>query len=144
VPDRRRALALVVAGAAAAVLPACAKVEAAVHEPYPAVEIQDGADDSAPKTLTLTADAVRRLELTTVALDDPSTVPYAAVVYDKTGAPWVYTQTGERTFVRVPVTVDRVVGDAAQVSQGPGPGTRVVTSAAIKLYGAETGVGGGH
>lgn len=143
-PRGGRLLALAVAGAATVVLPGCAKVDAAVHEPYPAVEVVDGAEDSSPKTLTLTADAVRRLELTTVVVDDPGSVPYAAVVYDKTGAPWVYTNPEGRTYVRVPVTVDRVEGDAAIVSKGPPAGTSVVTRAAIKLYGVETGVGGGH
>lgn len=137
-------LALAVAGAATALVGGCAKVEAAVHEPYPAVEVVDGADDSAPKTLTLTADAVRRLELTTVVVADPGRIPFAAVVYDKTGAPWVYTNPQGRTYARVPVTVERVVGDAALVSDGPAAGTAVVTRAAIKLYGAENGVGGGH
>ncbi|MFQ6171702.1 hypothetical protein ACK8HX_08855 [Oryzobacter sp. R7] len=129
---------------ATSALSGCAKVEAAVHEPHPAVEIADGADDSAPKTLTLTADAVRRLELTTVVVEDAATIPYAAIVYDKKGAPWVYTNTQERTYVRVPVTVRRVTGDIAEVAAGPPRGTRVVTRAAIKLYGAENGVGGGH
>ncbi len=115
-----------------------------MHEPAPAVVITDGADESAPKTLTLTADAVRRLELVTVVVSDPAAVPYAGVVYDKTGAPWVYSNPGGRSFVRVPLTIVRVEGDDAMVSAGPPAGTRVVTRAAIKLYGAETGVGGGH
>ena len=134
----------VAVAAAVATLPGCAKVEAAVHEPYPAVEIVDGADDAAPKTLTLTSDAVRRLELTTVVVTDPAAVPFAAVVYDKKGAPWVYTNPGERVYVRAPVTVLRVDGGTAVLSSGPARGTQVVTQGAIKLYGAENGVGGGH
>lgn len=125
-------------------LTGCATVDASVHEPVPAVEIVDGADDSAPKTLTLTADAVRRLELVTVVVTDPGAVPYSAVVYDKRGAPWVYTTPQDRTFIRVPVVIERVVGDTALLSDGPPAGTRVATTASIKLYGAETGVGGGH
>ena len=122
----------------------CTRVDATVHTPSPAVEIVDGADDSAPKTLTLTADAVRRLELVTVLVADPGSVPYSAVVYDKTGAPWVYSSPQDRTFIRVPVTIERVEGDTALVSAGPAAGARIVTRASIKLYGAETGVGGGH
>jgi hypothetical protein len=142
VRDRCRVPAAVLAGTA--LLTACNAVEATVHEPVPAVEIVDGADESAPKTLTLTSDAVRRLEVRTVAVEDPTAIPYSGVLYDKTGAPWVYASTGERTFVRVPVTVERVDGDTARLSAGPEVGTVVVTQAAIKLYGAETGVGGGH
>ena len=122
----------------------CATVEPTVHKPIPAVEITKGADESGPKTLTLTADAVRRLEVLTVVVEDPKAIPYTGVLYDKTGAPWVYSSPRERTYVRVPVTIDKVVGDIARVSEGPGVGTVVVTQAAIKLYGAETGVGGGH
>lgn len=141
--DRRWALALAV-GALSALPAGCATVEAKEHEPFPAVEIVDGAEDSAPKTLTLTADAVRRLELVTVAVADPGAVPYAAVVYDKKGAPWVYSSPRDRTFIRLPVTIERVEGDTARLSAGPPAGTLIVTRAAIKLYGAENGVGGGH
>ena len=139
---RRCLVTVVMAGAFS--LGSCAAVEPTVHEPIPAVEIAEGADESAPKTLTLTADAVRRLEVLTVVIEDPTAIPYSGVLYDKTGAPWVYCSPRERTYVRVPVTIDRVVGDTAQLSAGPGVGTVVVTRAAIKLYGAETGVGGEH
>lgn len=127
-----------------ALLSACATVEATEHEGIPAVEIVDGADDSAPKTLTLTADAVRRLELQTTVVADPAALPYSAVLYDKKGAPWVYSSPEDRTFIRVPVVIQKVEGDTANLTQGPAVGTRVVTRSAIKLYGAETGVGGGH
>lgn len=122
----------------------CATVEPTVHKPIPAVEITEGADKSAPKTLTLTADAVRRLEVLTVVVKDPTEIPYSGVLYDKKGAPWVYSSPRERTYVRVPLKIDKVLGNTAQLSAGPGVGTVVVTQAAIKLYGAETGVGGGH
>ncbi|WP_392544397.1 hypothetical protein [Oryzobacter telluris] len=142
--DVRRAAGAVLVAVSALVLSGCAQVEATVHEPYPAVEIVDGADKAAPKTLTLTADAIRRLEVATVVVEDPAALPFAAVVYDKKGKPWVYTNPTERTFIRVPVTIERITGDTAAVSAGPARGTHVVTRAAIKLYGAETGVGGGH
>lgn len=130
--------------AATAVVSGCATVEASVHEPLPAVSVVEGADKAAPKTLTLTADAVRRLEVATQAVADPTAVPWAAVVYDKKGAPWVYSSPEDRTFIRVPVTIDHIDGDVARLTAGPPSGTLVVTRAAIKLYGAETGVGGGH
>ena len=130
--------------AGTALLASCATVEPTTHEPIPAVEITEGADESAPKTMTLTPEAVRRLEVRTVAVEDPTAIPYSGVLYDKTGSPWVYSSPRERTYVRVPVTIEKVVGDTAQLSAGPEVGTVVVTQAAIKLYGAETGVGGGH
>ena len=141
----RRACAVPVAVLAGAVLlTSCGRVEPTAHEPIPAVEITAGADASAPKTLTLSPDAVRRLEVQTVVVADPTAIPYAGVLYDKTGRPWVYSSPQERTYVRVPVTIEKVVGDTAELSAGPDVGTVVVTRASIKLYGAETGVGGGH
>lgn len=140
----RRCLVPLVVLAGTGLLASCAPVEQAVHEPLPAVEITDGADESAPKTLTLTPDAVRRLEVQTVVVEDPTAIPYTGVLYDKTGAPWVYSSPRERTYIRVPVSIKKVVGDTAKLSAGPGVGTVIVTRSAIKLYGAETGVGSGH
>ena len=139
---RRSLVPAVIAGAL--LLGSCAAVEPTVHKPIPAIQITEGADKAAPKTLTLTADAVRRLEVLTVVVEDPKAIPYSGVLYDKKGAPWVYSSPRERTYVRVPLTIDKVVGDTAKLSAGPSVGTVVVTKAAIKLYGAETGVGGGH
>lgn len=139
-----RCAARVGALACTALLTACTAVEASVHEPVPAVQIAAGPDASAPKTLTLTPDAVRRLEVQTAVVADAGEIPYSGVVYDKKGAPWVYASPRDRTYVRVPVTIEEVASDTARVSEGPGVGTVVVTRAAIKLYGAETGVGGGH
>ena len=141
-PERCLVPGAVLAGTA--LLAACTAVEPAAHKPVPAVEITKGADESAPKTMTLTPDAVRRLEVRTVVVEDATEIPYSGVLYDKKGAPWVYSNPRERTYVRVPVTIEKVVGDTAQLSAGPGVGTVVVTQAGIKLYGAETGVGGGH
>ncbi|MBC9823494.1 hypothetical protein [Terrabacter sp. MAHUQ-38] len=143
-PRTRWVPALAVAAVITTMPAACATVEPTVHEPQPAVTISDGEDESTPKTLTLTPDAVRRLELTTVVVDNPTSVPYSAVVYDKTGEPWVYASPRDRTFIRVPVTIERVEGETATLSDGPPAGTRIVTRAVIKLYGAENGVGGGH
>ena len=139
---RRYLVPVVIAGTL--LMGSCTPVEPAAHKPIPAVEITEGADKSAPKTLTLTADAVRRLEVLTVVVKDPKKIPYSGVLYDKKGAPWVYSSPRERTYIRVPLKIDKVVGDTAKLSAGPDVGTVVVTQAAIKLYGAETGVGGGH
>ena len=135
---------LAVAGFTAAITSACATVESTVHEPQPAVYIADGEGESDPKSLTLTSESVRRLELLTVALVDRRLVPYSAVVYDTAGVPWVYTNPDDLTVIRVHVTIEHVEGDTATVSTGPPAGTRIVTRAGIKLYGAENGVGGGH
>lgn len=64
-------------------------------------------------------------------------VPYSAVYYDARGQAWVYVSTAALSFVRQPVTVDRVAGDLAVLSSGPQPGTVVATVGVSLLYGAE-------
>jgi hypothetical protein len=70
-------------------------------------------------------------------------VPLTALVYDGTGATWVYTSTEPRTYVRQRVTVARVDGNLALLLSGPAPGTAVTTVGAAELLGAEYGVEGG-
>ncbi len=132
-------------GLAAGVTAGCGG-QAAVEEreAIPAIEITDGVDKDAPKTLALTPDAVRRLGLETETISDPSLIPFSAVIYNKKGESWVYTETVDNTFIRVPVTIDHVDGPTATVSAGPPAGTSVAVLSAIELYGAESGVGGGH
>jgi hypothetical protein len=64
-------------------------------------------------------------------------VPYSAVYYDAKGAPWVYVNPQPLRYERQRVTVDRIVGDVAVLSDGPPTGTPVVTTGAALLYGTE-------
>jgi hypothetical protein len=73
-----------------------------------------------------------------------TTVPYAALIYDGQGVAWVYTNPSGLTFQRVEVVVDRIVGDVVWITDGPAPGTRVVTVGATEVYGAELDIAGGH
>jgi hypothetical protein len=70
-----------------------------------------------------------------------TSVPYAAVLYDATGNTWVYTNTEPLVFIRHPISIETIVGDEAILSDGPPPGTAVVTVGVAELYGAEVGVG---
>jgi hypothetical protein len=95
----------------------------------------------------LTATAVKRLGIVTQTIrDDPAAarkvMPYAAVLYDASGATWTYTNPEPLVFVREPVTVDAIRGDQAVLSGGPAAGTPVVTVGATELYGTEFGVSG--
>ena len=99
--------------------------------------------------ITLTADAARRLGIETSVVEegaggDGLVVPYAAVLYDAEGITWAYVNPEELVFVREQLVVERIDGDVAMLSDGPAPGTAVVTVGAAELYGTETGVGGGH
>jgi hypothetical protein len=131
--------ALALAGGALS-MTGCAEVTAAetVAGPEPAVKAEIA--DTDLNTLTLTPEAVERLGLETVEVeagDGGVTVPYAAIIYDHGGDTWVYTTTEPEVFVRAAVVVDRIDGETAHLSEGPEPGTSVVTLGAAELYGAE-------
>jgi hypothetical protein len=86
----------------------------------------------------LTLNSRLRVELQVAGTQDKrKVVPYSALYYDGKGAPWVYVNTSPLTFERRPVTVERVVGDSAILSDGPADGTAAVTVGAAMLYGTE-------
>ena len=136
------AAALVATGVA---VPACARAqgelpaadEAAVVEPVEGTDLA---------SVTLTGEAARRLGIVTAPVrtgaGTGTIIPFAAVLYDASGHTWAYTQTGELTYVRAAITVDRVDGDLAYLGRGPAVGTPVVTVGVAELFGAEYGVGG--
>ena len=68
-------------------------------------------------------------------------VPWSAIVYDFSGAAWVYENTAEHVFVRRRVDVRRVEGELAVLAGGPAPGARVVSVGAAELFGTELGTG---
>lgn len=63
--------------------------------------------------------------------------PYGAVYYDGQPAAWVYVNTKPLTYERQPITIERIEGNLAILSDGPPVGTTVVTAGAALLYGAE-------
>lgn len=69
-------------------------------------------------------------------------VPYSAIVYDEQGATWTFVPTEPRTYVRKPVTVERITGDVAVLSAGPDVGALVVTEGSQELLGAEYDIAG--
>ena len=107
----------------------------------------DKIEGSELKKLTLSEHAAQRLGVTTTEVTSSGgamTVPYAAILYDKKGATWTYTNPAGLEFVRTEVAVDHVAGGVAYLDEGPDAGTKVVTVGAAELWGVETGVGGGH
>ena len=79
-----------------------------------------------------------RVELQMAGTEDKQkVVPYNAVYYDAKGAPWVYVNTAPLTYERQRISVSRVVGSVAVLSDGPALGTPVVTVGAALLYGTE-------
>jgi len=99
------------------------------------------------KQVTFTAEAARRIDLQTVAASASGAhvvVDYAALIYDGTGVPYVYTVPRPLTFQRAKVVVDRIEGDRVLLTGGLAPGTAVVTVGASEVYGAELDIAGSH
>jgi hypothetical protein len=98
--------------------------------------------------LTLEERAVQRLDIqladvTEQQIDGATklVVPFSAVYYDANGNAWVYTNTEGYSYVRAPMTIERIEGDIAILSSGPAVGTKIVSVGAALLFGAEFGVG---
>jgi hypothetical protein len=70
-------------------------------------------------------------------------VPFSAVLYDKQGKVWVYTNPAPRTYVRHQISMDYIDinGDLAVLSDGPPADTAVVTVGASLLLSTELGFG---
>lgn len=119
-------------------------VEAGGADPVTVEEV----DGSELKRLTLTEPAATRLGIELAAVSETAdgqlSVPYAAILYDPSGTTWAYVAVDDLVFVREELVVDHIDGDVAILVAGPAVGARVVTLGAAELYGAETGVGGGH
>jgi multidrug efflux pump subunit AcrA (membrane-fusion protein) len=71
-------------------------------------------------------------------------IPYEALIYDDEGDTHVYASPKPLSFLRVPVEVERIVGNRVLLSEGPPVGTSVVTVGAIEVYGAELEIAGSH
>jgi len=97
------------------------------------------------KKITLTPKAAQRLDIQTGQVRHDASgrkvVPYAAVVYDKDGSTWVYTNPQPLTYIRHAIIVELISGDDAVLKEGPDVGMQVATTGAPQLYGAEKGVG---
>ena len=83
-----------------------------------------------------------RVELALMGSGTPQKiVPYSSVIYDLNGNTWTYTNPEPLTFLRHPISVDYIEGDVAVLTDGPPPGTTIVTVGAAELFGTEFGVG---
>ena len=94
--------------------------------------------ERAAERLGIETDQVRQVE---IAGEQRTVVPYAAVLYTEDGETWVYTNPEPLVFVRQPITVERIEGDRAILTDGPLVGTPVVTVGTAELFGVEFGVG---
>jgi hypothetical protein len=127
-----------------AVLSACGEVNKptdTADEPAQLVTI----DGSERQAIVLTSAAAQRLAIETAAVAPAKTgqtvIPHAAVFYGLDGEAWTYASPEELTYLRTPISIDRIEGDRAYLTDGPPPGTQVVTVGAPELFGVEEGVG---
>ena len=72
---------------------------------------------------------------------DALVVPWSALLWDATGATWVYAVEEGTAFRRRGVLVRRREGDLAVLQRGPEPGVAVVAVGAVELFGTEYGTG---
>jgi multidrug efflux pump subunit AcrA (membrane-fusion protein) len=127
-------------------LSACSEVEEKPSDGYePATLVPvDGAD---LERVTFTAEGAQRTGLKTAMVRQGrvhNVVPYDALIYDGAGRTYVYTSPKPLTFLRAEVKVDRVEGDRVLLTDGPPPGSDVVTTGAAQVYGTELEISGGH
>jgi hypothetical protein len=125
---------------------ACSEVEEPSGDDYAPATVTTADPSSAP-TVKFTDEAARRVDLmmsTVTGRKGALVVDYAALIYDKQGKTWVYTAPEPLTFVREKVVVAEIDGNQVRLSDGPPPGTKVVTQGVTEVYGAELGMAGKH
>jgi len=143
-----RLLAGLVTAVAGLSLAGCREVvteSSATYEPAKVEPAKGGAEGLV--RVAFTAEGARRVGLETAVVRRDGrrlVVPHASLIYSPEGRTFVFTSPEPLTFVRAPVTVAAIDGDRAELSDGPPPGTAVVTAGAAQVYGAEQDIAGGH
>lgn len=137
-----RGAAATIAVVAAVAVGGCGKASAPEEggESEVSVEPIKGSD---LKRITLTEIGAQRIGIRTVPVRRSArklAIPYAAVMYGPEGDAFAYTSPKPLTFVRQPLTIDRLSARLAYLRKGPPPGTPVVTVGAAELLGNEEGV----
>jgi hypothetical protein len=121
-------------------------------EAEPAAKIKpakvESVQGSAAKRVTLTSDAAKRLNVQTAQVLETEiagklrkVIPYAAVIYDRSGEAWAITNPGPLVYLRQKISIEYVDRDMAVLADGPAAGTAVVTVGAAEVYGTELGIG---
>ena len=114
-----------------------------VEEKHHPAKLEESGQEGIMK-VTLEPRAAERIGLQTtpvVALASAGgarlAVPYGAIMYDTKGETWTFTCPKPLTYVRHKIVVESIEGDRAILTDGPPPGTAVVTVGAAELMGAE-------
>jgi len=136
----------VLAVAAVCAATACTEVTATPPETYEPSHLEEVEGKDFPRVVFTEEGAERTgMETATVeSIGGQLAVPYDAVIYDPQGKTFVYTTADRLSFVHEEITIERVEGRRALLTQGPPAGTVVVTTGAAEVYGAELEIGGSH
>ena len=133
--------AMVAAIGAVLVLSGCKQDK--VEEKHHPAKLEESGQEGIMK-VTLEARAAERIGIQTTPIVEETVgsakrlvVPYGAIMYDAKGDTWTFTNPQPNVFVRHKIVVDRVEGDRVILTEGPSPGTVVVTVGATELMGAE-------
>lgn len=131
------ALAVLAAGTS---LAACKEVKTADKEHYSPATVTPVTGTEDLMSVTLTREGADRIDIATGQVGRQGSgkvIPYAALMYEKDGSAFVYTNPAALTYVRAHIEVDRIAGDRVLLREGPATGTRVVTTGAPQVHGAE-------
>jgi hypothetical protein len=135
-----RATAALAVLAATVSLTACTEVKPAEKEHYSPAAISPVKGEKDLVSVTLTREGAERAGIVTGAVRRESghkTIPYAALLYEYDGSAFVYTNPRGLEFVRAHIEIDRVAGNRVLLDEGPPVGTKVVTTGAPQVHGAE-------
>ena len=136
----RHATAMLAALAVTASLSACTEVDPAEKEHYSPAAISPVKGEKDLFSVTLTKEGADRIDIATGTVQRRAghkVIPYAALLYEKDGSAFVYTNPRGVTYVRAHIGIDRVAGDRVRLHEGPPIGTKVVTTGAPQVHGAE-------
>jgi hypothetical protein len=140
---RRTRVGLSLAAAAAALLPAaCAGAGPGDEEEVALVQtkLKDLKGHPGHHIITFTKLGAERADVATTKVTRAgghNELPYAALLYNADGSTFVYTATGPLTYQYTPIHLLKVVDTRIQFSNGPKPGTPVVTSGVPQVHGAD-------
>lgn len=128
----------------AALTAGCAEVGAEETESVEPAHVEpiEGSDVA---MVVLKEFAAERIDLRTAPvqeIDGRLVVPSDALIVDPEGGFWVYTSPKHLEFVRHEIVIEHEEDGRAFLTEGPPPGTEIVTLGAQELWGAESGIGG--
>jgi hypothetical protein len=130
-------LVLIAAGVA---LSACNQASTGGYEPAEPVSKVEPIKGTEAGLVKFSALGAKKVGLQTAVIrkdGGQKVIPSAALLYDSEGKAFAYTSPEPLSFVRKEVEVEHMDGGRVVLAQGPPIGTRVVTTGAVEVYGAE-------